>query len=75
MNFLMDNYGRVDVNFVKGSGAVLLDDKRKKYIDFGSGIGVCSLGHANKNLQKSSLNKLERFFTLQISIKSHRKKS
>ncbi|MDA3079848.1 MULTISPECIES: acetylornithine transaminase [unclassified Campylobacter] len=52
MNFLMDNYGRVDVNFVKGSGAILLDDKRKKYIDFGSGIGVCSLGHANKKLAK-----------------------
>ena len=52
MNFLMDNYGRVDVNFVKGSGAVLLDDKRKKYIDFGAGIGVCSLGHANKKLAK-----------------------
>lgn len=52
MNFLMDNYGRVDVHFIKGNGAVLLDDKRKKYIDFGSGIGVCSLGHANKKLAK-----------------------
>ena len=52
MNFLMDNYGRVDLHFVKGNGAVLFDDKRKKYIDFGSGIGVCSLGHANKKLAK-----------------------
>ncbi len=49
---LMGNYSRVDLAFVKGEGAVLWDEKGDDYIDFGSGIGVCSLGHAPKKLAK-----------------------
>ena len=33
--------------FMKGEGAWLWDDSGKKYLDFGSGIGVCSLGHSH----------------------------
>lgn len=50
---LMNNYARCDVSFVKGKGAVLFDKNGKKYIDFASGIGVCSLGHANKIITKA----------------------
>jgi len=35
------------VSFVKGKGSRLWDDSGKEYIDFMSGIGVCSIGHAN----------------------------
>lgn len=49
---LLNNYSRLDLHFEKGNGCVLFDEKRKDYIDFGSGIGVCSLGHGNKKLAK-----------------------
>lgn len=50
---LMSNYAREDISFIKGDGAKLVDNKGKNYIDFGSGIGVCSLGHANKKIAKA----------------------
>ncbi|AII14866.1 N-succinyldiaminopimelate-aminotransferase / acetylornithine transaminase [Campylobacter iguaniorum] len=50
---LMQNYARVNLGFKKGKGAVLWDFDDKDYIDFGSGIGVCSLGHSHKKLAKT----------------------
>lgn len=49
---LMNNYSRADVGFVRGDGAILWDDDGKDYIDFASGIGVCSLGHSHKSITK-----------------------
>ncbi|MDD2484472.1 MAG: aspartate aminotransferase family protein [Eubacteriales bacterium] len=43
----MQNYGRNDVAFVSGKGPFLYDTEGKEYIDFGSGIGVVSLGYGN----------------------------
>ncbi|HEX2700005.1 MAG TPA: acetylornithine/succinylornithine family transaminase [Acidimicrobiales bacterium] len=44
---LMPNYPPHAVTFVRGSGTVLWDDAGNRYLDFLSGIGVTSLGHAN----------------------------
>ncbi|MCD7727476.1 MAG: aspartate aminotransferase family protein [Ruminococcus sp.] len=41
---VMPTYGRFDVVLEKGSGCVAVDEDKKEYIDFGSGIGVNSLG-------------------------------
>ncbi len=49
-NFILHSYGRNYVNFTKGEGAKLWDDKDHDYIDFTSGIGVVSVGHANKQV-------------------------
>lgn len=49
---LMNNYSRADVGFVRGDGAILWDDSGKDYIDFASGIGVCSLGHSHKSITR-----------------------
>jgi len=46
-NNVLTTYGRYSVSFVKGEGSRLWDDSGKEYIDFMSGIGVCSIGHAN----------------------------
>lgn len=43
----MQNYGRFDVAFVSGKGSFLYDTEGKEYLDFGSGIGVCSIGHSH----------------------------
>lgn len=41
---VMHTYGRYDVVLKKGSGRNCIDENGKEYIDFGSGIGVNSLG-------------------------------
>ena len=49
-NFVLPTYARNYVNFVRGSNATLEDSEGKKYIDFTAGIGVVSVGHANKRV-------------------------
>ena len=46
-------YGRAPVVFERGRGVRLWDDKGRDYIDFGSGIGVMSLGYANPEWVKA----------------------
>jgi len=50
---LMHNYAPLPVNFEKGEGAVLWDDKGKTYLDALSGIAVCGLGHAHPAVTKA----------------------
>lgn len=51
--YLLPLYNRLDVAFVKGKKAILYDEKNKDYIDFASGVGVNSLGYANKKIVKT----------------------
>lgn len=51
--YVLPTYARANVAFLKGKGARLQDTQGKEYIDFGSGIGVASLGHGHKALQKA----------------------
>jgi acetylornithine/N-succinyldiaminopimelate aminotransferase len=44
---LMPTYRQPKVRFVSGSGAWLVDEDGKRYLDFLSGIAVTSLGHAH----------------------------
>lgn len=44
---VLPTYGRYDVAFARGENATLYDTEGKAYIDFASGIGVISVGHAN----------------------------
>lgn len=44
---LMQTYSRFDIAVDSGRGATLTDTEGKTYIDFGSGIGVNSLGYAD----------------------------
>jgi predicted acetylornithine/succinylornithine family transaminase len=45
--FTMGTYKRGPVAFVRGEGARLWDDEGKRYLDFLSGISVCSTGHCH----------------------------
>ncbi|WP_186564715.1 acetylornithine/succinylornithine family transaminase [Lawsonibacter celer] len=49
--YVMQTYGRFDVDIDHGSGATLYDLAGKEYIDFSSGIGVCSVGYCNPKWQ------------------------
>ena len=44
----MQTYGRFPVAITKGEGAKVYSPEGKEYIDFTSGIGVCSVGYGNK---------------------------
>lgn len=43
--YIMKTYGRFPAVMVEGKGCWLTDADGKKYLDFVSGIAVCSLGH------------------------------
>ncbi len=45
--YVMPTFARKDVEFVSGSGMYLRDSEGNTYLDFLSGIGVCSLGHCH----------------------------
>jgi acetylornithine/N-succinyldiaminopimelate aminotransferase len=45
--YLMRTYRRAPVDFVRGEGSLLWDADGKEYLDFLTGISVCSLGHCH----------------------------
>jgi acetylornithine/N-succinyldiaminopimelate aminotransferase len=45
--YVMPTYKRAPVEFVRGEGASLWDGEGNEYLDFVSGISVCSVGHCN----------------------------
>ena len=47
---LVQNYGRLDVRFVRGEGSWLIDEQNRRYLDCLSGIAVNALGHAHPRL-------------------------
>ena len=51
--YVLPTYARADVEFVSGKNARLVDAGGKNYIDFTSGIGVVSVGHANERVNSA----------------------
>jgi acetylornithine aminotransferase len=49
-NALMPTYARLPVTFTKGEGALLWDTDGKQYLDALSGISVCNVGHARREV-------------------------
>lgn len=48
--YLMRTYKRAPVEFVRGEGSLLWDAEGKEYLDFLTGISVCSVGHCNPDV-------------------------
>ncbi len=51
--YVLPTYARNYVHFVRGENSMLFDADGKDYVDFGSGIAVCSVGHANPRLAEA----------------------
>ena len=49
-SYLMPTYGLRELEFLRGKGAYLFTSNKKKYLDFGSGIAVNSLGHCHPKI-------------------------
>ena len=48
--YLANTYNRFPIGIAKGEGCWLWDMNGRRYLDFLSGIAVCNLGHAHKNV-------------------------
>ncbi len=51
--YLMRTYKRAPVDFVRGEGPLLWDADGKHYLDFLTGISVCSVGHCHPEVVKA----------------------
>lgn len=58
--YLVHTYNRFKVVLEKGEGVYLYDVNGKRYLDFSSGIGVCSLGYGNKEYTKTLKNQIDK---------------
>ena len=47
---VVPSYARFDLVLERGEGSYVWDADGKRYLDFGGGIAVCSLGHANPEI-------------------------
>ncbi len=50
---LLPVYARADVAFDKGEGVWLMTRDGERYLDFGAGVAVNSLGHAHPHLAEA----------------------
>lgn len=58
--YVMNTYNRFPVAIVKGKGARVWDAEGKEYLDFVSGIAVCSLGHCNDEVVSAIISQVQK---------------
>jgi len=49
-NYVVPTYARFDLVLERGEGSYVWDVSGRRYLDFGGGIAVCVLGHANPEI-------------------------
>ncbi len=59
--YLMKTYKRYNVSVKKSKGQYVWDENGKKYLDFFSGISVCSFGHGNPAIVRAIKKQLNLF--------------
>ena len=59
--YLMKTYKRYDISVKKSKGQYVWDENGKKYLDFFSGISVCSFGHGNPAVISAIKKQLDLF--------------
>ena len=61
---LFDTYARAPLRFERGEGVWLTTEGGERYLDFGAGIAVNSLGHANPHLVEALKTQAEKIWHL-----------
>lgn len=51
--YVIPTYGRFDLALARGEGSYVYDVAGRRYLDLGSGIAVCALGHANPEITRT----------------------
>ena len=59
---LLPTYARAPISFERGEGAWAITAKGERYLDFGAGIAVNSLGHAHPHLVKALTEQASRIW-------------
>ena len=59
LQHVLQTYRRLPVVFERGEGMSLVDDHGRRYLDFVSGIGVASLGHAHPAIARAMAHQAE----------------
>jgi len=59
---VLPTYSRVDLEFERGEGPYLFTKDGTRYLDFLSGIGVTSFGHANPRLVEALVTQAEKLW-------------
>jgi acetylornithine/N-succinyldiaminopimelate aminotransferase len=59
---VMPTYAREEITFVEGDGCELVDAAGKRYLDFGAGIAVVSLGHRHPAPLAAAKSQLDRLW-------------
>ncbi|MGI9379686.1 MAG: aspartate aminotransferase family protein [Methyloligellaceae bacterium] len=62
MSALFQTYARAPLEFVRGEGVYLTTADGQKFLDFGAGIAVCSLGHAHPRLVEALNDQAEKLW-------------
>ena len=69
MSFLVKNYNRKKISFLKGKGSFLYTASGTKYLDFVQGIAVNCLGHAHPKLIKTIQNQSKKLWHVSNAFK------
>lgn len=59
---LFPTYNRYDIAIESADGTLVTDVNGKEYLDFGSGIGVCNLGHRHEKVQERITEQLNSYW-------------
>lgn len=70
MDALFPTYARWDLTVESAEGAIIVDNKGKKYLDFVSGIAVCNLGHRHPKVMKAVEEQLQKYWHVSNLFKS-----
>jgi acetylornithine/N-succinyldiaminopimelate aminotransferase len=58
----MPTYARADIAFERGEGVWLIDGQGRRYLDFGGGIAVSSVGHSHPHLVKALTDQAQKLW-------------
>jgi predicted acetylornithine/succinylornithine family transaminase len=56
--YVVPTYGRFPLVLERGAGAWVWDESGRKYLDFGAGIAVCSIGHCHPRVVEALTRQL-----------------
>ena len=62
ISYIMPTYNKRNLEFTHGKGVYLFTKNKEKYLDFGSGIAVNSLGHCHPKLVKTINEQSKKFW-------------
>ncbi len=59
---IMPTYARADIAFERGEGAWLIAENGQRYLDFGAGIAVSSVGHSHPHVVKALTDQAQKLW-------------